>query len=331
VDEIIYEVDKQVQAGEIIARLSGTEQLSAALAAAEMELLTAQQAYDALQKNHELVKAQALADRLSLEQTIELAETDLNDLKETDLSEEIEQARANIVLLEDQLKKAENRYEDYEDYSDSSLTKAQARINLANARQQLEEGKALMDTLETRDLDLEVEKAEAELALLQEQLAQAQQREKDIAEGPAAEEVALAQQRLDAAQAGVDSARAALDSLVLAAPFDGVIVESSLKKGQLTLSGQRVAVLADTTQWLVETNDLTEIDRVGVQIGQPVTIIPDALPDLEISGEVLHISDFYQENRGDITYKTLIRLEPMDAKLFWGMTVLIDFESDLLK
>jgi HlyD family secretion protein len=90
----------------------------------------------------------------------------------------------------------------------------------------------------------------------------------------------------------------------------------------------QAVVLADTTQWLVETNDLTEIDKVGVQIGQAVTITSDALPDLEISGEVLQISDFYQENRGDITYKTLIHLEPMDAALFWGMTVLIDFKSN---
>jgi len=106
-----------------------------------------------------------------------------------------------------------------------------------------------------------------------------------------------------------------------------MIVDSSLKKGQLALSGQQAVVLAHTKQWLVETNDLTEIDRVSVQIGQAVTIIPDALPDLEISGEALQISGLYQENRGDITYKTLFRLEPMDAALFWGMTVLIDFKS----
>jgi multidrug resistance efflux pump len=223
------------------------------------------------------------------------------------------------------LEKDNNRYKDYEDYSDSSLTKAQARINLANSRQQVEEGKILIDTLERRNLDLEIEKAEADLGLLREQLVQAQQWEKDVADGPSAEEIDLAKQRLDSAQSGVDSAQTALNSLVLIAPFDGMIVDSSLKKGQLALSGQQAVVLADTKQWLVETNDLTEIDRVSVQIGQAVTIIPDALPDLEISGEALQISDLYQENRGNITYKTLIRLEPVDAALFWGMTVLINF------
>jgi HlyD family secretion protein len=328
VEEIYFDVDDAVSSGDIIARLNGAEQLSASLAAAELELLLAQQAYDALQENHDLVKAQALAERITLEQAIELAETGLEDLKETDLTEEIEQARANLVLLEDQLEKAENRYEDYEDYSDSSLTKAQTRINLANARKALDEGNLLIETLETRNLDLEIEKAEAELALLEEQLVQAQDREAELENGPTEEEIALAQQRLDTAQAGVDSARAALESLVLAAPFDGVIVESALKKGQLTLSGQRSVVLADTSQWLVETDDLTEIDRVGIRVGQAVTVIPDAIPDLEIAGEVLRISDFYQENRGDITYKTIISMEPTDADLYWGMTVLINFEED---
>lgn len=327
-EEIYFDVDDAVAAGETIARLNGAEQISASLAAAELELLLARQAYDALQENHELVKAQALAERIALEQAIELAETELEDLKEIDLSEEIEQARANLVLLEDQLEKAENRYEDYEDYSDSSLTKAQTRISLANARYALDDGNALIELLETRNLDLEIEKAEAELALLEEQLVQAQDREAELENGPSAEEIALAQQRLDTAQAGVDSAQAALESLVLTAPFDGVIVESTLKKGQLTLSGQRAVVLADTSHWLVETNDLTEIDRVGIQAGQAVTVIADAIPDMEIAGEVLRISDFYQENRGDITYKTVISLEPADADLYWGMTVLINFEED---
>jgi HlyD family secretion protein len=231
-------------------------------------------------------------------------------------------------MLENQSEKDNNRYQDYEDYTDSSLTKAQARINLANSRQQVKEGKILIDTLERRNLDLEIEKVEADLGLLREQLVQAQQWEKDVADGPSAEEIALAKHRLDSAQSVVDSAQTALNSPVLIAPFDGVIVDSSLKKRQLALSGQQAVVLADTTQWLVETNDLTEIDKVGVQIGQAVTITSDALPDLEISGEVLQISDFYQENRGDITYKTLIHLEPMDAALFWGMTVLIDFKSN---
>lgn len=64
------------------------------------------------------------------------------------------------------MEKDNNRYKDYEDYSDSSLTKAQARINLANSRQQVEEGKTLIDTLERRNLDLEIGKAEADLGLL---------------------------------------------------------------------------------------------------------------------------------------------------------------------
>jgi multidrug resistance efflux pump len=325
VEEIYHDIGETVQAGDFIARLSGHAQLNASLAATELELLSAQQAYESLDKNHELAKAQALVNRVALEQAIESAEINLKNLKEKDWEKEIDSAKANIVLLENRLEQARDRYDDYEDRSDDSLIKAEARINLSNALKQLEDGVALLTLLENSDPELEIEKAESDLSLIKEELAQALEIDADLKNGPLPEEMALAQQRLTTAQAGVESAKAALNSLQLVAPFDGVILESTLKTGQVILAGQQAIILADTSEWLVETNDLTEIDRVNVRVGQAVTITPDALPDVEIEGYILQISDHYQENRGDITYKTIIQLTETPAMLQWGMTVLINF------
>jgi HlyD family secretion protein len=328
VEDIYFNPGESVQAGEVIARLGGQAQLTSTLAVAELELLTARQAYDALAENHALAKAQVLTDRIALQQAIASAEIGLENLKNRDLVKEIESAKASIVLLEDKLKKAQELYDDYQDSSDTNLNKAQARINLSNAQQQLEEGLALLNSLENRDLDLDIEKAESDLALLKVQLNQAAKREADLQDGPIPDELAIAQQRLTAAQAGVEAAQAALDSLTLVAPFNGVIFDNSLKVGQFILTGQQAVILADTSQWLVETNDLTEIDRAKVSLGQAVTVTLDALPELNLEGVVLRISDYYQENRGDITYKTYISLKPTDADLHWGMTVLINFGAD---
>jgi multidrug resistance efflux pump len=325
IEEIYHDIGETVQAGDFIARLSGQAQINASMGAAELELLSAQQAYEALEDNHELVKAQALTNRIALQQAIESAEINLKNLKEKDWEKELESAKANIVLLENSVEQARDRYNDYQDQSDESLSKAEARINLSNALKQLEEGVALLTLLEISDLELGIEKAESDLTLIKEQLAQALQIEADLKNGPLPEEMALAQQRLTTAQAGVESAQAALNSLNLVAPFDGVILESILKTGQFILAGQQAVILADTSQWLVETNDLTEIDRVNVRVGQAVTITPDALPDVEIEGYILAISDHYQENRGDITYRTIIHLAETPVMLQWGMTVLINF------
>jgi multidrug resistance efflux pump len=328
VEEIYHDIGETVQAGDFLARLSGQAQLNASLAVAELELLSAQQAYESLENDHELAKAQALVNRVALQQAIESAEINLKNLKEKDWQKEIDSARANIVLLENRLEQARDRYSDYEDHSDESLIKAETRINLSNSLKQLEEGVALLTLLENNDPELEIEKAESDLKLIKEQLAQALEIEADLKNGPSTEEMELAQQRFTTALAGVESAQAALNSLQLVAPFDGVILESMLKTGQFNLAGQQVIILADTSRWLVETNDLTEIDRVNVRVGQAVTITPDALPDMDIEGYVLQISDYYQENRGDITYKTIIQLTDTPAKLEWGMTVLINFITD---
>jgi multidrug resistance efflux pump len=275
-----------------------------------------------------MIKAQATEERIALQQALTNAEIEIKNLKIKDFQSELENAKANLVILENRLEQAENRYDDYEDWSDTSLSKAEARINLANAQQQLEEGITLVDLLENRDVDLEIENAETELSILLEQLWQAQERENSLQEGQTPEELTLAEKRLNAAKASVTAAQEALNNLRLIAPFDGVILDNSLKIGQLIVTGQRAVVLADTTQWLVETNNVTEIDRMSVSVGQSVTVTPDSMPALQINGTVLDISDYFQENRGDITYQTMISLEPVDENLFWGMTVLINFETE---
>jgi hypothetical protein len=85
--------------------------------------------------------------------------------------------------------------------------------------------------------------------------------------------------------------------------------------------------LADFTQWYAETDNLTEIDVVNVSVGQGATVVPDALPDLELTGTVESIDDFFEEKRGDVTYTARILLNESDPRLRWGMTVVVTFEE----
>ena len=85
--------------------------------------------------------------------------------------------------------------------------------------------------------------------------------------------------------------------------------------------------LADFSEWYVETDNLTEIEVVDVSIGQNVEIIPDALPDLSLIGQVESIKDKFEEKRGDITYTTRILVDEIDPRLRWGMTVVVTFKE----
>ncbi len=121
--------------------------------------------------------------------------------------------------------------------------------------------------------------------------------------------------------------RAALANAEVRAPFPGVITDLQLKVGEFEASGQPVVTIADTTQWVVKTKDLTEIDVVNIKEGQPVTVKFDALPGVEFKGNVLSVSDNFSENQGDVVYEVTILLTDVDPAMRWGMTAVVTFEQ----
>jgi multidrug resistance efflux pump len=145
--------------------------------------------------------------------------------------------------------------------------------------------------------------------------------------GPNPDQLASADARIKAAETGLTAAQAALKNIELEAPFNGKVVDLKIKVGEQVAPGQVVAVLADFSQWIVETDDLTEIEIPEVSVGQSVKVVPDALPDLELGGTVERIKDVFEEKRGDITYTVRIKLNQSDERLRWGMTVAVTFQK----
>jgi len=120
--------------------------------------------------------------------------------------------------------------------------------------------------------------------------------------------------------------RAALANAEVRAPFPGMITNLNLKVGEFAASGQPVVTIADTSNWVVKTTDLTEIDVVNIKEGQPVTVKFDALPNVEFKGNVLSIGENFTENQGDVVYEVTILLTDKDAAMRWGMTAVVTFE-----
>ena len=113
--------------------------------------------------------------------------------------------------------------------------------------------------------------AENDLALKKAELEDAQRTYDRLKDGADAEQLAVLEARLEAAEAGV----AAFSVL---APFDGVVAELNAKVGNSISAGEVAVTVADFSSWLIETTDLTEIDVVSLLEGQPVTVTLDAIP-----------------------------------------------------
>jgi HlyD family secretion protein len=122
-------------------------------------------------------------------------------------------------------------------------------------------------------------------------------------------------------------ARAALANAEVRAPFSGVLTNLDLKVGEFASAGDPVVTIADTSQWVVKTTDLTEIDVVNLSEGEQVTITLDALPEVEFKGNVLTIGQNYSENQGDVVYEATILLTEASPTMRWGMTAEVKFEK----
>jgi len=323
--EVLVEEGDKVTAGQVIARLDQNEQLISAVAGAELELLNARQALEALLENADVTAALARQAVADARDAVRDAERYLNNLKSGSLQTDIDSAEANLILLRDNLEKAKEDYQPYANKPEDNLTRAALLSKMADAQRKYNNAVRLFNNLLGTASEIDIAIAEANLAVAQAQLAIAEQDYEEVQNGPDPDDLAAAEARVKAAEAGLHAAQAALDDNQLVAPFAGTVVDLGLKLGEQVAPGQPVVMLADFSTWYVETDDLTEIEVPEIKIGQAATIVPDALPDLELQGTVERIDDLFQEKRGDVTYTARIRLNEVDERLRWGMTVVVTF------
>lgn len=131
------------------------------------------------------------------------------------------------------------------------------------------------------------------------------------------------------AEAAVNSAEDALSRMTLTAPFDGVVADVLVEKGEVVSGGAPVVRLGDFSGWQVETTDLIELDVVDLKIGDPVELTVDAIPGAVLTGTVREISEVARLDRNDVTYKVTIDMEnPDDLPLRWGMTVFVNVDVE---
>ena len=158
-----------------------------------------------------------------------------------------------------------------------------------------------------------------DLALKKAELDEAQRTYERVQSGHDADQLVLLEARLNAAKAGVAA-------FAVVAPFDGVVADLPASAGGSINAGEIAVTVADFSTWLVKTTDLTEIDVVALAEDQPVLVTLDAIPDVDLNGNILSIGHNYSENQGDIVYEVTIRLADIHPAMRWGMTAAVKFE-----
>jgi len=311
VDEVLVNEGDLVQKNLVLARLGNREQLEAAIAAAESELVSAKQARKQLDDNLSLALADATAAMAAANKTLKDAQYQIDNFSVPSNMEGLTPLAA-VAKMKGLLDVARDKFEPYKYFSENDSTREDRKDKLDNAQSDYNSA--------VRWLQLETNLNAAET-----RLDKTMQDYEKLLKGPDPDQVETADARIKAAQANLAASKASLDNLELKTTIDGTVVKNDLVVGQNVAAGVPVLTLADFSELYAETDDLTEIEVVDVAIGQEVTVVADALPDLKFKGVVEKINQISEEKRGDITYTVRVKLLETDPRLRWGMTVVITF------
>ncbi len=221
------------------------------------------------------------------------------------------------------LKQAQEDYDDANNYltylqSSDKVPQTEARRYLIQNWKGYEYRYKTKSTKGPAPADWIVE-AKNDLALKKAKLDEAQRKVDRLKDGVDAEQLAVLEARLNAAKAGVAS-------LLVVAPFDGTVAELNAKAGESVSAGSIAATVADFQNWIVKTTDLTELEVVNINKGQPTTVVLDAIPDVTLNGEVQSISQTFAEKQGDVVYEVTVGLNDTNPDILWGMTAVVNFK-----
>jgi RND family efflux transporter MFP subunit len=132
---------------------------------------------------------------------------------------------------------------------------------------------------------------------------------------------------VDRAQALLDLANANLASQsVLTASIDGTVISVDIAPAETVTPGQIVIVLADLSNYQIETTDLSERDVTKVQRGQTASVFIEALGE-NFTGKVVDIDRIGSTLGGDVVFTVTVDLDKQPQGLLWGMSAIVKIET----
>lgn len=297
---------------------------------------------DVVKQGQALMKLDATELQLAVDQAqvaLDIAKIKLEQLKAGPTPEQIasaqaalESARANLAKLlkgpdPHDIRVAELNVE----VAKNNLWQAQAqrdadRGNPMTPDWQLDLDEARINNAQNQlDIALQnLEKAKAgptvdQIAAARAQVAQAEANLKALQNTPSSYDVAIAEAQVRQAELSLQQAQNNLSKAVLTVPYDGIVAAVNYRVGDQAASAQPAVVLIDQSALSIQVN-LAEVDIPKIQLGQPVNITLDALPDRSFTGHVSYVSPAGTNVQGVVNFAVTVTLDDADSAVKPGMT-----------
>lgn len=344
----------QAQANyDLIEAGQSPEKRQAAISAARLELVNAEQALNSLYDDLDLARAAVLQAIADARDAVRDTQRRVDNLSVKSKQTDIEQAEANVILARDELDKAIEDYDPYENKPEDDLVRARLLSVKAQAQAEYDDAVRYLNNLTGETDVIDMAQAEADLEAANATLADAQHLYNSMADGPDPDALALAEARLEnarsqvalaesgasteelaVAQAQVYSAEAAvriiqvqLDKLVLSAPVPGTVLSRSVEPGEVIKPGAYLLTLVrlDNLNITVYAPE----DRYGeISLGQSVVMTVDSFPGEQFEATVVRIADEAEytprnvqtaEGRRSTVFAVELSVSDPDDKLKPGM------------
>jgi multidrug resistance efflux pump len=302
VKQIAVQQGDQVKEGDVLAILSDAGQ-------AQAQMIAAQQAYDLLIRNAPTARAQAWQAYMNAQKVRADTLHKWNNLDINDIERRMKDAQITVNDRQAILQNAQAVFDQNKNLDVNNFDRVNAANKLLSAQKNLDEAVRSLEAI-TRERD----SVRAALDAAQAAEAEAKYQYQLTDNGPNNDQLELAKAQLD-------SALETLHNFELIAPFDGVVADVSIHLGDQVGPETAAVSVANFNKWIVETDNVNELEVVKLAVGNTVKLMPDALPGVTLNGEVESISQTFTKQGGDILYTVVIKVENVDTRIRWGMTV----------
>lgn len=307
VEKVNVKAGDQVKAGDILMSLQTTS-ASSNIISAQSDLVSANKDLDNLM-NSSLALAQAEQNLSTATQAVDDAQKDVTKLEYRRASDDlIDQIEDEIILAKRQVSRAEDAYSLVKKRPNGDSYKAEAELNLINARMKRDE---LIDTLDWylgTPSELDAAKYRAALSVALAQQTDAQREVDRLKNGATADDIASAQARVDAAQSSVNT-------LSIIAPFDGEVLSVDGRAGDVVNSGDLTINMADMNHLYVDMQ-VDESDIAAVKLGNQAKVTLDAVTGVVLAGHVTAINPVGENISGLVKYRVRVDLDKVSADTF---------------
>jgi multidrug efflux pump subunit AcrA (membrane-fusion protein) len=321
VEELFIEEGAVVKTGDVIARLASSSAIEAEIKSAEFEYLQVQQALTDLDLYAAVERGSALQALINAKDAFHIAQEDWDDYDIDAYEDDLGDAQEDIQDAQDDLDDALTDLEEYLNLDEDNRTRKRYQDDVDDAQRDLHQAEQDYSKIENEYLQA---KLDYNLAVGQLAAAQAEYDRKQ--EGPDTDQLALLQAQSVTLEQTISGLQGRLTSSQIVSPINGVVLKVDLKANEFAPAGKPLVMVADTSSWIVKTDDVSEFDVVEIQSGQEVGIQIDALPEISLQGSVQSIDQVATLDQGDVTYPITISINERADGLRWGMTVSVHFQ-----